>query len=259
MALERLQKIIAQAGLASRRAAERYIVEGRVRVNGKLIKELGAKADPETDTIDIVGIGVITKQPMAYVALHKPIHTVSTVKDPEKRMTVLDVIQKSRAVGRRAYEGELPRLFPVGRLDFDAEGLILLTNDGELSNKLLHPRHHVPKTYMVKVQGRVDESNLERLRRGVRLIETTGRLSRPTLPAEVSVAKLSKANTWLELTITEGRNHQVKRMLQAVGYNVLRLIRTDFGGISVDPLPAGAWRFLTKAEVHSLKRWAGLA
>lgn len=256
MADERLQKIIAKAGVASRRASEKLITEGRVRVNGELVTTLGAKADPGRDRIEVDGYGIVRAQPHVYIALHKPIHVVSTVKDPEQRLTVIDMIQQSRAVGKRRLEGELPRLFPIGRLDFDAEGLILLTNDGEVSNTLMHPSHHVPKTYLVKVKGRPEPRALQRLEKGVRLKDDDGRYSkRTTKPAAVRVFKESRNNTWLEMTITEGRNHQIKRMCEAVSLLIMRLIRIEFGGISIDPLPAGAWRFLTTDEVETLRRW----
>ncbi|MEE8408020.1 MAG: pseudouridine synthase [Myxococcota bacterium] len=256
MALERLQKILAAAGVASRRAAEKYVTDGRVKVNGKIVRELGAKADTATDAIEVQGFGVLTKEPLVYILLHKPPGVVTTVSDPEGRQTIIDVLQMSRAVGNRQYEGSLPRVFPVGRLDFDTEGVLLLTNDGELANQLLHPRHHVPKTYVVKIKGRPAPKQLERLRRGVRLKEKTGRLSRrPTAPAEVQVIRNSKVNTWLELTIVEGRHHQVRRMCQAIGHSTLRLIRTEFGGLQVESLPTGAWRFLSVAEVEMLRAW----
>jgi 23S rRNA pseudouridine2605 synthase len=257
MAQERLQKLLAQAGVASRRAAEKMISEGRVRVNGQVVRELGAKADLATDEIEVGGFGKLKREPLVYIALHKPAKVVSTVSDPEGRTTVLDVINESRAVGKRRFEGELPRVYPVGRLDFDAEGLLLLTNDGELTNKLTHPRHHVPKTYMVKVRGHPDEKALERLRRGVRLRNDDGTLSsKPTGPAEVRLVKTGASNSWLELTIFEGKNHQVKRMCEAVGHFANRLVRIDFGGIPLDPLPAGAWRFLTPDELGRLRRWS---
>ncbi len=253
---ERLQKIIAAAGVASRRAAEKLITDGRVRVNGETVTTLGSKADSKRDRIEVDGHGTLHAQPLLYVALHKPIHVVSTVKDPEKRLTVIDMLHQSRAVGPRKHEGELPRLFPIGRLDFDAEGVILLTNDGEISNTLMHPSKHVPKTYIVKVKGRPEAKALERLEAGVHLVEPDGRRSkRPTKPASVRIFKEAKQNTWLEMTITEGRNHQVKRMCDAVRLFVIRLIRIEFGGISIDPLPAGAWRFLTKDEIATLRNW----
>lgn len=256
MVEERLQKLIAQAGIASRRAAEKLITDGRVKVNGQVVRELGAKADLAKDTVEVVGHGALAKQPRVYVALHKPIHVISSAHDPEGRPTVVDMLYESRAVGSRKLEGELPRVFPVGRLDFDAEGIILLTNDGDLANKLMHPRHHVPKTYLAKVKGKPEQKQLERMAAGVRLPNDEGQPSGPkTKPAEVRIFKQGHANTWLEITVTEGRNHQIKRMCQAVGLWVTRLIRTDFGGISVDPLLPGAWRFLSGAEVEQLRRW----
>ena len=255
MAKERLQKLIARAGIASRRKAEQYITDGRVRVNGKRVTELGTKADPQRDTVEVEGYGTLRDEPCVYMLLHKPIHVISTVKDPEGRTTVLDVIERSRAVGQRAFEGELPRVYPVGRLDFDAEGLILLTNDGDFANRMTHPKHHVPKTYAVRVRGIPEAKSLERLRAGVRLKNEDGSLTRPTAPAEVTITKTGSSNSWLELTIFEGRNHQVKRMCQAIGHTVNRLIRIDFGGIPIGELPAGAWRFLTPGEIDHLSRW----
>ena len=252
---ERLQKILAQAGIASRRAAEKYITEGRVRVNGEVVSELGAKADPQNDTIEVDGYGAVTAEPLVYVAIHKPIHVVTTLKDPEKRQTIIDVLEMSRATGRKSFEGNMPRVFPVGRLDFDAEGLLVLTNDGALSNDLLHPRFHVPKTYVVKVKGRPDPRQLDRLRRGVRLREEDGTTSRPTAAAEITVVRESPANTWLEVIIHEGRHHQVKRMFEAIGTQVIRLIRTEFGGIELGDLDVGHWRFLTEGEVELLRAW----
>jgi 23S rRNA pseudouridine2605 synthase len=255
MAYERLQKVLAQAGIASRRACEVLITDGRVKVNGEVVSLLGAKADPQKDRIEVQGHGVITQEPLVYVLLHKPEKVVSTVSDPEGRVTVMEVMERSRAVGRRQYEGQLPRVYPVGRLDFDAEGLLLLTNDGDLAHGLLHPSRHVPKTYVVKVRGRPDAAALQRLREGVRWRNDDGTLARKTAPAEVSVLKAGASNTWLELTITEGRNHQVKRMCDTIGHFSIRLIRTVFGGVELGELPAGAWRFLTEAEVLSLKKW----
>lgn len=255
MAQERIQKLIAQAGIASRRKAEAFITDGRVKVNGKKVTELGSKADPQQDEIWVEGYGRISAEPLVYLLLHKPIHVISTVKDPEGRTTVLDVLEKTRAVGRRRFEGELPRIYPVGRLDFDAEGLILLTNDGDFANQMTHPRHHVPRTYAVRVRGTPDEKALDRLRRGVRLKNENGSLTRPTAPAEAQVTKTGGANAWLELTIFEGRNHQVKRMCDAVGHACNRLVRIDFGGVPIGELPPGAWRFLSPEEVLSLKNW----
>lgn len=252
---ERLQKILAQAGIASRRAAEKLITDGRVKVNGAVVSVLGAKADPEHDTIEVEGHGTLEREPVVYLLMNKPPQVVTTVSDPEKRHTVIDVLEMSRAKGKRQFEGEMPRVYPVGRLDFDAEGALLLTNDGELTNRLLHPKNHVPKTYLVKLRGRPEEKQLQRLRNGVRLKEPDGSLSRPTKPANVVVVKESPANTWVELTIFEGRHHQVKRMCEAIGHGVLRLVRTDFAGVPLDDLPTGGWRFLTKPEIVTLRGW----
>ena len=256
MSIERLQKIIAQAGLASRRAAEQYIVDGRVRVNGEIVRELGAKADSAHDRIEIEGHGRLAAEPHVFIALHKPVHVVSTVKDPEGRPTVLHVLERSRARGPRRFEGELPRVYPVGRLDFDAEGLMLLTNDGELAHVLTHPSHHVPRTYMVKVRGHPEEKALERLRRGIRLKNEDGSLARATGPAEVRLVKAGPSNSWIEVTLFEGRYHQVKRMCEAVGHYANRLVRIDYGGVQLGELPEGGWRFLTKPEVQQLRGWA---
>lgn len=253
---ERLQKILAQSGVASRRAAEKLIVDGRVRVNGEVVSTLGAKADSEADTIEVEGHGTLSAEPLVYVLLHKPPQVVTTVHDPEGRHTVLDVMEMSRARGKRQFEGRMPRIYPVGRLDFDAEGALILTNDGELTHRLLHPKGQVPKTYLVKVRGRPEAKQLERLRRGVRLKDADGKLERPTRPAEVQVAKLGPSNTWLELTLFEGRHHQVKRMCEAIGHGAVRLIRTDFAGIPLDDLPTGGWRYLRADELKRLRGWS---
>lgn len=255
MPQERLQKIIAQAGLASRRNAEKYITDGRVRVNGSIIRELGSKADPQRDEIHVEGHGFISAQAKVYLAVYKPPKVMSTTNDPEGRQTVMELIQASRASGHRQFEGELPRVFPVGRLDWDAEGLLLMTNDGELANSLIHPKHHVPKVYAVKVRGKPDAKTLERLRQGVRLRNEDGSWSGKTLPAEVQITKEGRSNTWLELTLFEGKNHQVKRMCESIGHPLSRLIRIDFGGITLEQLPPGGWRFLSSGEVESLKVW----
>ncbi len=256
MAAERLQKIIARAGVASRRAAEAYIVEGRVRVNGRIVRVLGSSADPQRDRIELDGHGVLQREPMVYLALYKPSHVMSTVSDPEGRPTVLEMLQQTRPSGPCSVETNMPRVYPVGRLDFDAQGIMLMTNDGELTHGLLHPRQRVPRTYMVKVRGVVGARALLRLRQGLRLPNEDGTLSRPTLPAEARVVKTNPTNSWLELTLFEGRYHQVKRMCWAVGHSVNVLIRTDFGGIALDEaLPPGGWRQLRATEVQRLQGW----
>lgn len=256
MSKDRLQKILARAGIASRRKSEEYITGGRVRLNGRLVTELGSRADPATDLIEIEGHGRVEAERTAYILLHKPASVVTSMSDPERRTTVLDLLMQSRARGKRIFEGELPRVHPVGRLDYDTQGALVLTNDGELTHRLLHPKHHVPKTYMVKVQGSPNDAALERLRAGVYLGEP-GRRGQGfrTKACDVRVAKHSPSNTWLEMSLNEGRNHQVKRMCEAVGHRVIRLIRTEFAGLEVDDLEPGAWRFLTREEVAGLKAW----
>lgn len=255
MKQERIQKIIARAGLASRRKAEQFLVDKRVKVNGKTVS-LGDSADPTADRIEIEGIGVIKPEPVVYIAMHKPANVVCTMKDPEGRITVNHILESTRAAGKRMHEGNMPRVYPVGKLDYYAEGLLLLTNDGELANRLGDSRHHAPKTYAVKVKGKPDQKTVQRLRDGVKLINPNGTLTRPTKPAEVSVMRRAQTNTWLELTIIEGRNHQVKRMFQAVGHDIQRIVRTHFGGLSVDTVPPGGWRFLTADEITMFKSWA---
>lgn len=252
---ERVQKIIARAGLASRRKAEQFLVDKRVKVNGKTVS-LGDSADPTKDKIEIDGIGVIKPEPVVYIVMHKPANVVCTMKDPEGRITVNHILESTRAAGKRMHEGNMPRVYPVGKLDYYAEGLLLLTNDGELANCLGDSRHHAPKTYAVKVKGKPEQKTIQRLRDGVKLINPNGTLSRPTKPAEVSILRRAQTNTWIELTILEGRNHQVKRMFQAVGHDIQRVVRTHFGGLSVDTVPPGGWRFLTADEVTMFKNWA---
>ena len=255
MAQERLQKIIAKAGIASRRSAEKYITDGRVQINGTIITELGTKADPDRDEIFVEGHGIISAQSKVYLAVYKPPKVMSTTKDPEGRQTLTDLIQASRASGPRQFEGELPRIFAVGRLDWDSEGLVLMTNDGDLANRLIKPQYHVPRVYAVKVRGKPDSKSLDRLRQGVRLRNDDGSWSAKTIPAEVQITKESKSNTWLELTLFEGKNHQVKRMCESIGHPMSRLIRINFGGVPLEPLMMGGWRFLTSAEVESLRVW----
>lgn len=251
----RLQKILAQAGVASRRAAEQLIVDGRVRINGQVARVLGTRADPARAKVEVDGLGEVHAEPVAYVMLHKPPFVISTVRDPEGRDTVLDVLQRTRAEGPKQFEGDFPRLFPVGRLDFDAEGFVLLTNDGPLAHSLLHPKRHVPKTYIVKVRGRPRPEAMNALRQGVNVYDEDGSLAFRSAPAEARLVRESPANTWIELTLFEGRSHQVKRMCAAVGHMCLRLVRTEFGGLELGSLPTGAWRFLRPTEVHTLQQW----
>jgi 23S rRNA pseudouridine2605 synthase len=240
MARERLQKIIARAGVASRRAAEELISSGRVRVNGHVVSELGAQADPFKDKIELDGRKLVAED-LVYVVLHKPRLVVSTLSDPEGRPTVAELV---RGAGTRVH--------PVGRLDFHTSGTLLLTNDGEFTNGLLHPRREVPKTYVVKVSGMMGEKDVERWRNGVMLDDG------PTSKADVSSVRHEGGKTWMEVTIHEGRNQQIRRMGEATGFPVMRLARLSFAGIGSDGLPPGRWRYLTREELMALREAYGV-
>lgn len=234
----RLQKILSAAGVASRRRSEQLILEGRVTVNGETVRELGTKADPAKDAIKVDGRRIKTDVQHRYIVLYKPKGYVTTRKDPEGRKTVMDLI------------GEGPYIYPVGRLDYDTEGLLLMTTDGDLAARLMHPRHEVDKEYEVIVLGTPDTRALEKLRKGV-FIEG-GRTS----PARVhvgSTVKGARATTLLTITIHEGRNRQIRKMCSAVGLPVRDLRRIRMGPISLGRLKPGQWRDLTPAEVKRLK------
>lgn len=232
----RLQKLIASTGLSSRRKAEMLIASGRVSVNGKIVTELGTKVDPERDHVKVDGKHLTSAQPFVYLILNKPKNVMSTLDDPGGRTTVKDFLR-----------GVYVRVFPVGRLDFDSEGLMLLTNNGELAQALLHPRYHVPKTYLIKVKGVLKDEEIIRLERGVRLEDGM------TSPAHVKKVRKVEANSWIEITIREGRKHQVKRMLETVGHPVLRLLRIRMGPLSLGNLESGEFRFLTDREANALR------
>ncbi|AKT39943.1 pseudouridine synthase [Chondromyces crocatus] len=237
---ERLQKIIARAGLASRRAAEELILKGRVRVNGRIATELGQKAEIGRDNIEVDGKRLLPEQ-SAYIVLHKPREVVSTVHDPEGRQTVAELV---RDIG--------VRLYPVGRLDYATSGVLLMTNDGEFAHALLHPRAGVPKTYVAKLRGVMSDEDLAIWRKGIDLEDGK------TLPAEARILRHEEERTWIELTIREGRNQQVRRMGEATGWPVLRLARTEFVGISSEGLRPGQWRFLTTDELLDLRKQYGV-
>ncbi|MEW5726164.1 MAG: pseudouridine synthase [Thermodesulfobacteriota bacterium] len=237
---ERLQKLLAQAGVASRRAGERLILEGRVTVNGQAAV-LGQKADGDRDDIRLDGRPIKPLARTTTYIFHKPRHVLTTLRDPQGRPSLADFLRN------------LPeRVFPVGRLDGDATGLLILTNDGELAQRLIHPRFKVDKTYQVLVRGRADEAALTALRQGVLVGE------RPTSPAKVSVLRKMGRRTVLSLTIHEGRHHQVKRMCSQVGLKVEELTRVAVGPLSLGDLPAGRMRPLTPAELAGLRRALGL-
>ena len=232
---------MARAGVASRRAAEQMIVDGRVRVNDSVVTELGTKIDPVRDQVRVDGrlvqIAAPDAQEKVYFLLNKPAGFLTTTKDDRGRKTVMDlVVGASQA-----------RIYPVGRLDFDAEGALLLTNDGELANLLTHPRYHVPKTYQAKVKGVPAEPELDKLRRGIYLEDG------PTKPAHVEILQRAKVNTWVEITVTEGRNRLIKRMFWRIQHPVLKLVRTKFGALDTEKLRVGEYRELSNRELQALR------
>src|SRR6266481_4026328 len=239
MPAERVQKIIAAAGITSRRKAEELISSGRVQVNGKVVTELGTKADSEQDHIRVDGKLLRGPERHTYIVLNKPKGYVTTVSDPEKRPTVMDLVSGAKA-----------RVYPVGRLDWASEGLLVLTNDGALANGLMKAASNVAKTYVVKVAGQPDDAKLEKLRKGVSIAEKGGRRVR-TAPAKIRLIREGD-NPWLEVTIIEGRNRQVRKMFEEVGHNVEKIRRVQYGPLALD-VPPGDWRNLTLLEVAKLK------
>ena len=241
MALERLQKIMAAAGIASRRKAEEMIQQGLVSVNGQIVTQLGTKADPETDSIRVNDKLLKGAERHEYVVLNKPRGYVTTVSDPEGRPTVMELVN-SRA-----------RLYPVGRLDFNSEGLLLLTNDGDLAHKLMKAASHIPKTYLVKVAGQPAEEGLRRLRAGVSIAEERepGRRVK-TAPAQIRVIKEAE-NPWLEVTLHEGRNRQIRKMFEEIGHHVEKIRRVRYGPLQLD-LEPGESRSLNAKEMAQLQR-----
>ncbi len=233
---ERLQKFLARAGVASRRAAEGLITQGRVTVNGAKVTELGSKVDAEKDTVAVDGKKVELEAARTWYLLNKPEGVVTTLTDPQGRPTIADFV---KGLGKR--------LFPVGRLDYDAEGALLLTDDGEISNRLLHPRYQVPRTYLVKVKGEPTDASLAKLLGGVRLEDGMA------APAKVERFDKAEANTWLEIVVTEGRPHLVKRLCAAIGHPVVRLFRPAQAGIAVGNLEPGQLRKLTDDEIAVVK------
>jgi len=243
MPTERLQKIIAAAGIASRRKAEELITSGRVQINGQTIIALGTKADPEKDHIRVNGKLLHGAQRHVYLLLNKPVGYVTTVSDPEKRPTVMNLI---RGVGSRVY--------PVGRLDYASEGLVLMTNDGTLAHRLMKAASHVPKTYVVKVSGKPSDDAIAKLRGGLSIGTDEGRRVR-TSPAKIQLVK-EAANPWYEITLIEGRNRQIRRMFEEVGHHVEKIKRVKYGPLALDVAP-GEFRPLTAKEVDRLRTAAG--
>jgi 23S rRNA pseudouridine2605 synthase len=238
---ERLQKLIAAAGIASRRHAEELITAGEVTVNGEVVTTLGVKADPERDHIKVRGRLInprLKQREQVYVLLNKPRGYLSSVSDPEGRPLVTQLVPPS-----------LGRLHPVGRLDFNTEGLLLLTNDGELTNVITAARNRVRKVYEVKVKGLVPEDALNRLRRGITLDDGVR-----TSPAEIKRVEESESNSWFEVVLHQGRNQQIRRMFDAIGHSVVKLRRTKIGFLEDEGLRTGQWRFLAPAEVARFKK-----
>ncbi len=221
--------------MTSRRAAEQLILEGRVRVNGKVVTELGTKADAENDHIKVDGKLINPSQPKTYIMLNKPTGYVTTLSDPEGRRTIQDLLKGVRT-----------RVYPVGRLDYNTEGLLLLTNDGTFAHQITHPQYELPKTYRAKIKGVLDDKAVHALEKGVYLED--GRTS----PAEVKKIRKETANSWIELTIREGKKRQVRRMLDRVGRSVIKLQRVRIGSLPLGTLPTGAYRHLTREEIEAL-------
>ena len=237
---ERLQKIIAHAGVASRREAESMIREGRVTVNGRVVTELGSKAEVEKDHVKVDGKLITHKEEHRYIIIYKPKEVMTTVEDPQGRRTVIDLVRGIRE-----------RIYPVGRLDYHSEGLVLLTNDGDLAFKVSHPTHGSIKTYHVKVRGVPEERLVDKLRRGITLE------GKRTLPCDIERLKTTgkttdEGNSWFEVKLREGRTQQIRKMFQAVGHPVSKLRRVAIGPISDPKLTPGVWRELTRQEVKML-------
>jgi len=236
----RLQKFLARAGIASRRAAEEMIRQGRVEVNGA-IPEIGSRVDPARDEIRLDGKRVSLENQLVYVALNKPRNCITTARDPQGRSTVFDFLPRLDV-----------RIFPVGRLDYDAEGLLLLTNDGELANRLLHPRYGISKIYEVKVKGIPDRGALQRLRSGIELEEGV------TGPAGAGILRELPGAAWIRIELHQGWNRQIKRMCEVVGHPVLKLRRIAYGPVRLGKLRPGEFRLLERDEIRRIYRDAGL-
>jgi pseudouridine synthase len=237
----RLNKFLAQAGVASRREVDKMIAEGRIKVNGQVVQVLGCKIDDEKDRVEVEGRRVEKEEGLIYLMLNKPPAYLVTLKDSFQRPTIQQLLPSLRK-----------RVFPVGRLDYDSSGLLLLMNDGELAYRLTHPRFKVPKAYLVKVKGEPNPSEITRLEKGIYID------GKRTAPAKVVQIRGDPKKSLFKIEIYEGRKREVKRMFQAIGHKVLQLQRTNFGGLRLGSLKAGKWRFLTRKEVDSLKKLAAL-
>ncbi len=230
----RLNKFLASCGIASRRKCDELIFAGKVKVNGEIIKTPAFKIDPEKDEVS-VNENVVKLPKKIYIALNKPEGVLCSLKDDFGRTLITDLIPEIKE-----------RIFPVGRLDFNSEGLILLTNDGELSNRLIHPKYKVEKTYHVLIKGNIDRDSLERLSNGIELD------GKKTQPSKIRILDMGKKTTFIEIKLKEGKKRQIRRMLKEVGYEVKKLRRVKFGPIKLGRLKKGEWRYLTKKEVENL-------
>ncbi|MSP59601.1 MAG: pseudouridine synthase [Myxococcales bacterium] len=235
----RLQRFLAQGGVASRRKAEELITSGQVKVNGRVVTELGSKVDPDADKVFVAGRRILAQRNV-YILLNKPKGYVTTATDPEGRPTVMQLVPSSE------------RLYCVGRLDYNTEGVLLITNDGDLAFALMHPSRGVEKTYHAKVQGTLNVEEIERLREGVTLDDGT-----KTRPAHVHVVGDTGNHTWVEIGIKEGKNRQIHRMAEVIGHPVLKLERVDYAGLTTEGVKLGRWRSLTSEEVAALREMSG--
>lgn len=232
---ERLQKILSKCGIASRRKAEEMILQGKVTVNGA-VAGLGMKADSAKDHIKVNGRLIKSSGPRVYIMFNKPDRCITSTHDPEGRPTVKDFLKGVKA-----------NVSPVGRLDYNSEGLLIMTNDGELANSITHPGNKVSKTYLVKISGVLEDRNIAKLENGIRLEDGT------TAPAKVKKIKKTEANSWIEITIYEGRKRQIRRMLEQVGHTVIKLRRTRINGLELGRLQPGAFRYLSPEEIKRLR------
>lgn len=233
--MERLQKYLAECGIASRRKCEQYILSGRVKVNGNVVKELGIKIDPKADIVEFDGKIIKRKIKCIYIMMNKPTGYITSVKDQFSRPTVLDLINIKE------------RIYPVGRLDYNTSGLLILTNDGELAYTLTHPKHEIVKTYIAEIKGIPDEKEIVRFKNGLKIDDYV------TSKADIKIIHKKFSTSIVEIKIHEGRNRQVRKMCDAIGHPVITLKRTKIGNLSLDGLKVGHWRYLNKKEIEYLK------
>lgn len=239
--MERLQKYIARCGITSRRKAEKMIINGLVKVNGKIVTELGFKVAPGKDLVEIKNQKISTPDAYVYYLLNKPRQVVTTLSDPRGRRKIIDLLPEVKE-----------RIYPVGRLDYNSEGLLLLTNDGQLTNRLTHPRYGITKTYLVLVEGQVNKNTIRKLAKGILLEDG------PTYPAKVKLLEVRPQTTLLKITISEGRNRQIRRMCKHVDHPVISLKRICFGPLELGDLKSGAYRKLNNEEIKVLKKVCGI-